>query len=95
MIIETAAIKMHAGHQQQQRTERKESLTTWNNRAELNRNPRPEPSIADKFQLSDAAKASATQKSELDLEAELGIGDSLNDPRALPAAASALDGQRQ
>lgn len=78
MIIETAAIKMHAGHQQQQRTERKESLTTWNNRAELNRNPRPEPSIADKFQLSDAAKASATQKSELDLEAELGIGDSLN-----------------
>ena len=78
MIIETAAIKMHAGHQQQQLTERKESLTTWNNRAELSRNSRPEPSLADKFQLSDAAKAPATQKTELDLEAELGIGDSLN-----------------
>lgn len=79
MIIETAAVKMQAGHQQQQRTERKESLAIWNSRAESNRNTRRESVLADKLQLSDAAMASAskTRKSELDPEAELSLGDSL------------------
>ncbi|QPK63315.1 hypothetical protein IVG45_21355 [Methylomonas sp. LL1] len=64
MIVDNATIKMHAGHHQQQKSSRTESLKVWQNR--------PEPSVSrlpkDSLKLSDAAKASGTQKTELDLE---------------------------
>ena len=78
MIVENAKIQMHAGHQQMQRTERKQTLTTWNNRPQVDSNILAQQNQLDKLHLSNAAKSSATQSSQLDLEQELEISDSLN-----------------
>jgi hypothetical protein len=62
MIIDNAAIKMQAGHHQQQRTGHKESLNIWNNRVENRSQSRSGHIHKDKLKLSDAAKLAATQK---------------------------------
>lgn len=68
MIIDNATIKMQAGLDQQQRTERKQSLEFRHARPE-NRAPHPRESIhKDRLQLSDAGKLAGTQSKQLDLE---------------------------
>ena len=78
MIVENANIQMRAGHQQMQRTERKQTLTTWNNQSQVERNNLARQSQVDKLHLSNVAQSAATQASQLDLEQEIEISDSLN-----------------
>lgn len=77
MIIDNAAIKMLTGHRQQQRTEHKETLTFWNNRAENRSQPRSEQMDNTQLKLSNAAKSAATQKQSLDLDKQTDAVDSL------------------
>jgi hypothetical protein len=78
MIVENANIQMRAGHQQMQRTERKQTLTTWNNRQQVDRNIHAQQNQVDNLHLSNVAQSAATQTSQLDLEQEIEISDSLN-----------------
>lgn len=77
MIIDSAKIKMHGQHQQQQQAKRTESLQVWRNPSQ-NTSENSTPSIAsDQVKLSDVAKAAGTQKQELDLEQKVGPKDAL------------------
>lgn len=76
MIIDNAAVKLHAQHQQQQQTKRSESLEFWNNRPSAP--PAAKPAAADKLDLSAAAKAPAPQSRLMDLDKHLDRFDTLN-----------------
>jgi hypothetical protein len=74
MIIDSAAIKLHGQHQQQQQTKRSESLQLWVNQP----TPPPGKTAKDKLDLSGAAaKAPAAQSREMDLEKRLDSFQSL------------------
>lgn len=74
MIIDNATIKMQANHVQQQKSTRTESLKIWQNRPE----PQVQRPSKDSLKLSDAAKASGTEKTDLDLEQPLDSMDSVS-----------------
>ncbi len=74
MIIDSAAIKLHGKHQQQQQTKRTESLEFWANRPA---DPSAKP-VADKLDLNAvASKAPAAQSRQMDLGKQLDALDSL------------------
>lgn len=64
MIIENATIKMHANHQQSQKTVRTESLRVWHNPSP----PQTRRLAEDTLRLSDQARLSESKKSQLDLD---------------------------
>lgn len=74
MIIDNAAVKMHAGHYQQQRSQRSETLKIVPNRPQ----PNVERSHTEDFKLSDKGKALGTQKNKVDLDRQPGAMHSLS-----------------
>ncbi len=64
MIIENAAIKMHAHHQQSQKTARSESLRVWHNPPP----PQTRQLAEDTLRLTDQARLAESKKSQLDLD---------------------------
>ncbi|MGZ4960295.1 MAG: hypothetical protein ACXV7J_13660 [Methylomonas sp.] len=75
MIIDSAAIKLHSQHQQQQQTKRTESLEFWANRPAEQSPAKP---AADKLDLSAAAaKAPAVRSRQVDMGKQLNASDNL------------------
>jgi len=72
--VDSAAIKLQGQHQQQQQTKRSESLEFWRNRPA---EPPAKAVVADKLDLSAAAKTPAPQSRQMDLDKRLDSYQSL------------------
>jgi hypothetical protein len=68
MIIESAAIKMHAHHQQSQNTARSESLRVWHTPPQ----PQSRQIAEDTLILTDQTRSVESKKSQLDLDQPIG-----------------------